>query len=203
MPDTRVLLVRHAEAVCNVEGTFVGHETCKGLTPRGHRQCATVADRVALLCAMDGDVVLVSSQMKRAVQTADAIAVRMDRTERLPPSCGLCERHPGALAGATRPRVRELDERGELPPDTESMPAFLLRVRRELRRVVATCAGRTVVVVTHAGVITASFWVFGGVSSRLPFRVQPDNGSLTEWSTDPGRSDVWWLRRYNDVSAPP
>jgi probable phosphoglycerate mutase len=198
---TRILLIRHANAVCNARDTFAGHVGCKGLTEIGRAQCGAIADRVQKLCEGEHPVV-VSSVMRRAVETARVVHAQLGGTGAVPALCGLCERHPGSVDGIANSELRALHARGEVPADVERPEAVMLRVRRELRRIARAYQGRTLVVVTHSGVVAASFWVFGAVPGRLPFRVQPDNGSVTEWSNEPGEPGVWWLRRYNDTAAP-
>jgi broad specificity phosphatase PhoE len=195
--ETRIVLVRHAQAVCNMRDMFAGHAGCSGLTAAGRDHCAAVARRLAEL--YPGPLVLMSSMMPRAAQTADAIAAELGIEGCVPRRCGLCERHPGSLEGVANGTVREMAESGTLPPDVETPEAFLLRARRELRRVAKVHPGRTVVTVTHEGVIAASFWAYGGVPARLPFRLRSGWGSVTEWSSAAGEAGQWFLRRYNDT----
>lgn len=192
--QTRVVLIRHAEAVCNIRDTFAGHEGCRGLSHAGHAQGPVISARVRELYGASLPV-LVSSEMPRAVQTAEAIATGLDVGADFPRHCVLCERHPGSLDGVANMRVKRLSDSGRLPGDVESAEAFMLRIRRGLRGLVREYPKRTVVAVTHSGVIAGSFWALGGVSGRLPFQVRPDNGSITEWAGDP---DGWLLVRYND-----
>jgi broad specificity phosphatase PhoE len=185
---TRILLVRHAEALCNVLDVFAGHATCEGLSDHGRTQLPAMAAAVRAL--VDSEPVVVSSVMPRAVETAAAITDAFGLAT-APALCGLCERHPGELEGMPNSEVRALDV---LPDSVESGVAFLLRTRRALVRLAAENAGRTTIAVTHGGVIAASFSVFGGVDGRLPFRVRPANASVTEWSRC---GEQWLLGRYN------
>lgn len=197
---TRVVLVRHAQAVCNVEETWAGHETCRGLTAAGHAQRPAIAARVRAVCGEGGDVVLLSSLMRRAVETAEGVAAGLGLPTDFVRRCGLCERHPGSCDGTPVSELADaLAGRAELPATVERSEAFMIRARRELRHVAAAYRGRTVVAVTHGGLIAASFWAFGGVTARLPFRLRAANGSLTEWSTDDVERGPWMLERYNDL----
>jgi broad specificity phosphatase PhoE len=198
--ETRVLLVRHAQAECNAAGVFAGHDGCTGLTALGRAHCAAVAARLRELCA-DRPPVLISSVMRRAVETAGLLAGALGVDGAIPARCGLCERHPGSLDGITNREFRALSQAGTVAPDVELPESFMLRTRRELRSLAARHRGRTVVAVTHSGVIGASFWAYGGLSGRLPFRVRPENGSVTEWSTRESAGGDWLLRRYNDLGA--
>jgi broad specificity phosphatase PhoE len=194
-----MVLIRHAQAVCNVAQTWAGHDTCAGLSPAGRAQGPLIARRAREVCGAGSDVVLVSSVMRRAVETAEYVAAELGSAA-FTRRCDLCERHPGSLDGAPLATLdRALIDRGELPAGPELPAAFVLRARRALRQLAATHPDRTVVVVTHGGVIAASFCAFGGVPARLPFRLDVSNGALTEWSTRDVRAGPWQLERYNDV----
>src|ERR1700733_8028619 len=106
--QTRVVLVRHAQAMCNMRDVFAGHAGCSGLTAAGRDHCAAVARRLAEL--YPGPLALMSSMMPRAAQTADAIAAELGIEGSVPRHCGLCERHPGSLEGAANDTVREMAE---------------------------------------------------------------------------------------------
>ncbi len=45
--STRVVLVRHGEAVCNINGIVGGQRGCTGLTDLGRRQVTALAERLA------------------------------------------------------------------------------------------------------------------------------------------------------------
>jgi probable phosphoglycerate mutase len=197
LAETRIVLVRHGQAVCNVRDTFAGHAGCSGLTDAGRAQCVAVARRLSEL--YPGPLVLLSSLMRRAAETADVIAAELGIRGDIPRHCGLCERHPGSLDGAANDVVRKMTASGALPSDVETPEGFLLRVRRELRHVADVYAGRTVVAVTHNGVITVSFWAYGGLPARLPFQLRAGWGSVTEWSSAADEPRQWLLRRYNDT----
>ncbi|MBV8382979.1 MAG: histidine phosphatase family protein, partial [Planctomycetaceae bacterium] len=64
MPETRVLLLRHAET--SAPDRFHGAESDVGLGERGRRQ----AEAVAEILAAEGPDALYSSAMRRALETA-------------------------------------------------------------------------------------------------------------------------------------
>ncbi|HTX63990.1 MAG TPA: phosphoglycerate mutase family protein, partial [Acidimicrobiales bacterium] len=64
---TRVVLVRHGEAVCNVEGVVGGVRGCKGLTDLGRRQVGALAARLASTGELSATGVLYSSVLPRAI----------------------------------------------------------------------------------------------------------------------------------------
>jgi probable phosphoglycerate mutase len=84
----------------------------------------------------------------------------------------------------------------------EPWAEFVLRVGRELDRIVRHHNGETVVVVCHGGVIGAALSVFAELPLRQPFRLHIDNTSLTEWRFMPDvlGIDRWTLNRFNDAA---
>ncbi len=207
---TRIVLVRHAQAVCNVDETWAGHGTCRGLTARGRAQLPSIAARARAVCGSGAEVVLLCSRMRRAVETAEGLAAQLGLPGPPVRRCGLCERHPGSWDGLPVDQIGGRSGGADDPGGPERPEAFLLRARRELRAIAVEHAGKTVVAVTHGGVIGASFWVFGGITARLPFRLRAANGALTEWSRRDTAAGPWeaaggweaagpWeLERYND-----
>ena len=103
---TRIVLVRHGEAVCNVSGVCGGPIGCRGLTDRGRAQVAVLRDRLADTGELAGADALYASVLPRAVETAGLLApalVADGRGGRAAPrpvlECGLCELHPGEADG--------------------------------------------------------------------------------------------------------
>ncbi len=107
---TRMVLVRHGEAVCNVTGVCGGRSGCTGLTDKGRRQVVALRDRLELTGELAGTDVLYASVLPRAVETAELLAPALVGDDRRgaatkPPrpirECGLCELHPGEADGLT------------------------------------------------------------------------------------------------------
>ena len=69
MYSTRILLVRHGPSQGNAEGRFGGH-TATPLSKRGHRQ----AERAASALASEKITAIYSSDLLRAVETAEPLA---------------------------------------------------------------------------------------------------------------------------------
>ncbi|MBF6184867.1 histidine phosphatase family protein [Nocardia farcinica] len=61
----------------NVDGVVAGSRTCLGLTDRGHSQAVAVADYLAAECHRFGTIVVYSTAVRRAVQTAEPIAAKL------------------------------------------------------------------------------------------------------------------------------
>jgi probable phosphoglycerate mutase len=214
---TRLVLVRHGEAECNVSGICGGIKGCTGLTAEGARQVTTLGQRLATTGELAGADALYASVLPRAIETAELLApalgpIGSDGTFGPPPTlhteCGLCELHPGDADGLTWEQFSaqysgpNWDEHPGQPiaPGGESWTGFVLRVADALDGVAARHPGGLVVVACHAGVIEASLLsmlplVGGRTGARLQLRTQ--HASLTTWEVGEGR---WRLLGYNDAS---
>ena len=136
--ETVIYLVRHGETVDNARQVMQG-QTQGELNERGREQARQVAERLA------GEHIdaVVASDLQRAVQTAEMIAVRHGLPVTTTPL--LRERDWGSFTGRFIP-----DLRGEAwPDDIESEKDLLLRARSYLIYMTATYPGKRVVAVGH------------------------------------------------------
>ena len=214
---TRIVLVRHGEAVCNVTGVCGGVLGCTGLTDLGRRQVSLLRDRLVLTGELAGADALYASVLPRAVETAELLAPALvaadaDGDRAKPPrpvlDCGLCELHPGEADGLTWAQFSErfgtldwdADPHQPIAPGGESWAGFVNRVAGTLDDLAAGHPGQLVVVACHAGVVEASLLakvpVAGGLDgARLQLGTR--HSSLTTWEVDEGH---WRLLGYNDAS---
>jgi probable phosphoglycerate mutase len=216
-PATRLVLIRHGESRSSVDRVVGGHEGCTGLTDRGVRQAKALRDRLAQSQELAGTTTLLTSVLPRAIETAEIIAPALGDV-RVEQRCELCEIHPGAGDGLTWEEFTAL-YRPEGPatgnlyrpvaPQAESWAGFAARVGEALLRVAAEQAGETVVIVCHGGVVEAAFAALGALPLRRPFDVRIENTSITEWTYEPGETDLgnaghrlarWRLDRFNDAA---
>ena len=136
--ETTIYLVRHGETVDNVRQIMQG-QTQGELNERGREQARQVAERLA----NEHIDAVVASDLRRAIQTAEAIAVRHGLPVTATPL--LRERDWGSFTGRFIP-----DLRGETwPDDIESEEALLLRAHSFLKYMTATYPGKRVVAVGH------------------------------------------------------
>ena len=207
---TELYLVRHGEAVANVEPVIGGMRGDPGLTPRGREQCRLLEERLTRQ-GMRVDR-LVSSTLPRALETAEyvarALGLPVERDE------GLHELRPGEADGLTVQEWRARYRPGEeLPgsrdpyrafsPGGESWATFLARAGGALSRLVARHRDETVVAVCHAGVVEASFALaFGLGASGNRVDCAPLNTSITHWRhrLTPAGEPEWTLVSFNDAS---
>ncbi len=223
---TRLVLVRHGEAVCNVVGVVGGPKGCTGLTTSGRVQASGLARRLARTGELGGVGALYASVLPRAVETAEILAPGLVGPDGVPPpvttDCGLCELHPGEADGLTWEEYLarftepdwDADPAAPIAPGGEGWTGFVARAATALERVVAAHRGETVVVVTHAGVVEASLLRFLPVDPKVPrLALHTMHASLTVWQrlgddvTDRGSFGIggtrrrWLLVRYNDAAT--
>lgn len=206
---TQLYLIRHGEAVSNVEPVIAGMQGDAGLTPLGVAQAERLRDRLAASGEVAADV-LIASTLPRARQTAKIIA----------PALGLPiiwddevqELRPGEADGLSLAEYRERygspeyesDPFQPLAPAGESWASFLVRAAAALLRIARDYQDKRIVVVCHGGVIDASFQTFAEMNLLAPKRLDFDtrNTSITHWSRHQ-HGDLpprWRLMRYNDAA---
>ena len=157
MSPTEFLLIRHAQSEWNVARRWQGWGD-PPLSPWGREQAAAVARELEGE-ALDG---LACSDLRRAVETAEAIAERtglaITRDKRLR------ERDLGQWTGLTRAQITERaaqllarfdrgDDPSVCPGGGESDLALERRLRPAIEALRAAHPGGRVAVVTHMGVV--------------------------------------------------
>src|ERR1019366_281383 len=204
-PGTRLVIIRHGEAVSNAEDMVAGHLGCTGLTGRGRLQAEALASRLRRTGELKGATALYSSVLRRAVETAEILRPALGEVC-YEARCSLCERHPGEADGMSwvecdRRYGRRLpgeDPERPLSPGGESWLEFLDRVEDALYEVAEAHPGELVVISAHGGVVDASLIRFLGLPAPGGLvRFFPDNASMTEWAFTGAR---WWLVRFNDAA---
>lgn len=201
--SSRLVLIRHGEAMVNVDGIIGGLQGCRGLTDLGRRQVRALTARW-MEAGFRPDV-LVSSPVRRARETGDCIASAFPGLV-VTEDCALCEMHLGEADGLSWPeydtRYGRFDLEAEpsrpFAPGAESWADVMARVRTCLDQMAVTHSGETVVVVTHAGFIVASLIALLGmpISTDRAY-LDPQFTSITCWHWTPER---WTLVTFNDVA---
>jgi broad specificity phosphatase PhoE len=162
---TTLLLARHGETDWNRDGRFQGHADTS-LNAHGREQARALAEEV------DGVDVIYSSDLRRAVETAELVAERLGLDVQVDPR--LRERGFGAWEGLTRPEIeasfREDFDRwrkgdGSGADDAERHEAFAARIQAFLGDMLARHPDETVLVITHGG----SIRVVQAVASGLDY----------------------------------
>jgi probable phosphoglycerate mutase len=210
---TRIVLVRHGEAVCNIEGVVGGRLGCTGLTDLGRRQVAALTARLAASGELAPATALYASVLPRAIETAELLrpAVGDGRAE-IVTRRDLCELDPGEADGLGWQAV--VDRFGvpewDVDPDTliapggESWSGFVARASGAVRLLAERHPGELVVAAVHAGVVESTMIAFLALPPSVTRRgwARIVHGSLTEWEWVPSESR-WVLIRFNDACGVP
>jgi probable phosphoglycerate mutase len=155
--ETQLVLVRHGQTVWHAENRYAGSSDID-LTDAGREQARRLADWAAQQRRFDA---LVSSPVRRAVETVTPVAQRLDTPVRIVDD--LREVGFGLAEGRTTAELRELDaemvEEFELDPaghpypGSEDSAAAALRCATALRQLAKEFAGGRVLVVAHNTVL--------------------------------------------------
>ncbi len=195
---TRVIVVRHGQTEWNVEARIQGQGDSK-LTAEGRAQARAIAARLA---AQPFDV-LVSSDLGRAAETARAIAERCGKPIVL--DARLRERHFGVGEGMTYEevdsaypgafaRIRNVDPDFVIPGG-ESRRQLHERVVSAMDSIARTHDGKTIVVVTHGGVLATFFRHVHAIPLDVAHPIAITNASYNVLIHDGSR---WSVETWSD-----
>jgi broad specificity phosphatase PhoE/ribonuclease HI len=186
---TKTLLLRHGQTPLSAERRFAGRGDVP-LTETGQRQAATAAARLA---ARGGIDVIVSSPLRRARRTAEAVAeatgapVVVD-DDLVEADFGKWEGLSFAEASAQSPdeMTAWLASADAAPPGGESFAAAARRVLGALDRLLAAHPDRTLVLVSHVTPIKTLLCRALLAPPAALFRIHLDVASLSEvdWFAD-------------------
>ncbi len=185
---TTVYAVRHGETPWNVEGRYQG-QLDPPLNARGRQQAQITAKALAPL----NIEAIYSSDLKRAVQTAEALARLTDISIRLDPR--LREIHQGAWQGVL---VEEIERRWpdefagwrrdpwhHRPPGGERLQDVQERVLAALYDIAARHPGGTVAVFTHKLPIALLKIALHGAPADRLWELLPANGAWEVFHVTP------------------
>jgi probable phosphoglycerate mutase len=201
----RLVLVRHGEAACNVDGVVGGVTGCRGLTAVGVKEAEALRDRLVASGELAAVTAVYASILPRALQTAAIVAPGLGGRAAVA-DCDLCELHPGEADGLSWAEFSDrfggpnwdVDPDVEIAPGGESWTGFVRRVRTILTATAARHVGELVVIFCHGGVVEASLECLLPVAAeRGRLKLRTAHTSLTEWEWGP---DGWRLLRYNDAA---
>ena len=203
---TRIVLIRHGQALAFTEQIVAGH-ACKGLSDHGRSQAASLRERLLRTGELRGATAFYASLMRRAHETAEIIAPAIgDGSLEIRQDCGLCEQHPGEADGILwseyDARFGSIDTLGVrdrsmvAAPGSESVDMMVSRVGEALDRLATEHAGETIVVACHGGVVGCSFEALAGVQLNALVRYT-ENTATTEWVHN---HHGWSLVRFNDAA---
>jgi probable phosphoglycerate mutase len=155
-PPTRLYLIRHGQSAGNAEGRFGGH----GPTPLSDLGVEQ-ADKTAQVLAKEGVDVIYSSDLPRAIQTAEPLSKLLNLP--LHRSAAFRERHVGVLQGLTFDESKEKFPRDyyalinrnihHVITEGESYRHLLRRITGELRSILRNHQRERIAIFSHTGAI--------------------------------------------------
>jgi probable phosphoglycerate mutase len=196
---TNIYLIRHATYDETPNGVELENP---GLSADGIRQAERLRDWLARTHDIAADV-LIASSLRRAVETAEILAPALGQPVILDKELEEWRGDNGSLSQEEfNARWQRLTE-AQKPyyrwvPDGESWLEFAARVHIALHRIEQEHDGKTIMIVTHGGVIQAAFGYFFGISPVTIPGVAVENVSITHW-LKPEKPPRWTLKRYNDI----
>jgi probable phosphoglycerate mutase len=197
---TRLCLVRHGETAWNAEHRVQG-QLDVALNATGLAQARAVADALA----REEFAAIYSSDLSRAMQTAQPVAMRLKL--KINPEQELRERHYGIFESLTYAEVKT-----RYPEDYARFeardPEFRFRTGESLRdfsarsisvvsRIASRHPGQDVLVVTHGGVLDKLYRFVTGLPLSAPRDFGIPNCGINRVATGPGG---WRLLSWADVS---
>ena len=195
MNNTNILLIRHGETAWNAVRRLQGHIDIP-LNAEGERQAGALAQALA---AESVDVI-VSSDLQRARQTAQAVADQYDGAT-VHTDANLRERCYGVFEGMLYTEVeqqypadfalwqaRDID--AVMPPGervAESFRQFYGRAISAIREWAERHPGKTIAVVAHGGVLECAYREAVGMQLDSPRDFQVKNASINRFTFSDGK----------------
>ena len=208
---THLYLIRHGQADGLKPGIAGSQPPDAGLSVLGKEQAERLRERLAT-----GEIhadVLISSPLRRALETAETIAPALglpvlidDEVQEL--NLGECEGLSEEEIGERFGRVyMEREPFRQLGLSGDSRASFYVRIARAFDRLLREYEGKTLVIVCHGGVLDALFVYLLGLSpfKQSPLILHMSNTSITHlyrglFSHNDKREPLWALKTFNDCS---
>lgn len=198
--STEITIVRHGETDWNRMGRLQGHLQI-GLNQRGQEQ----AEAVAECLAEERFDAIFSSDLQRALDTAEAIAAR--NQHRVIPDARLREWHLGILTGLTLHKAELLHPRAyaiyrdNIPdppiPQGESLRQRHQRVTEAMSEFAQRHAGGRVLVVTHGGPLDDCYRRATAMPLQGPRDSRLYNGGINRIIIE---GDRWRLATWGEIA---
>ncbi len=184
----KLILVRHGQTEKNIAGVVHESGDVEELTSTGTVQIDKTAERLKEFQPNK----VYSSKERRAIQSGELIASKLDISYEA--IDGMEERNWGELSGKTWAEIQAilepmtLEERYTyIPPGGESWEQFERRLISTVSELMEKNKGDSIVVVSHGGAIRALMPYLLGAPKEESFKHNPDNASITIFSSDDGK----------------
>lgn len=212
MTPTRLIMARHGQAHCNVDGVIGGARHCRGLTDHGRHQARQLAERLHTEHRQTAITAAYTTPLRRARETADVVAARLG----LPvhPVRDLREPDYGSADGqrwsdvvAAFGRIPAQHPDQPIAPGAETWHAYLQRCTTALHSLLTEHVGETVLIIGHGETVTAAAHHFLGLDAHVRAHVgfAVHYASITCWEQQPlawtraGAGWRWFLTAHNDT----
>ncbi len=216
MNATRLILVRHGQAHCNVNGIIGGPVGCTGLTDLGRQQTWKLAERLSTEHNDMPITAAYTTPLRRARETADIIAARLPISiavddDLREPDYGSGDGQPWSQVVDAFKRIPALHPDEPIAPGAETWTAYLSRARMALRSIVDRHPEGTILIIGHGETITAAAHLFLNLDSRTRASsgFAAHYASITRWEqqplawTQPDAGWRWDLLSHNDTAHLP
>lgn len=195
---TQLYLIRHGDYIDLEDGKYLDDP---GLSPERVRQTELLRDRLARTGEIKTDV-LIASPLRRAHESAQILASTLGQPVIPDKELEEWRSDDGSLS------PEEFSARWQQVPESqrpffrwvtngETWLEFAVRIQQALNRLLQEYEGKTMVLVSHGGIIQASFVYFFGLNAANTPGVSIENTSLTQW-VKPENTQKWVLKRFND-----
>jgi probable phosphoglycerate mutase len=189
-----IILIRHGETAWNAERRLQGHLDIP-LNAEGERQAKLLAEALA----PESIDLIVSSDLQRARQTAQAVATLRDMPVHVEP--GLRERCYGGFEGLLYSEIerrfpaefaawqaRDVDA---ILPDGkncgETFRAFYTRATDAILAIAGAHSGQTIALVAHGGVLECAYRMALGLPLETPRDFKVYNASINRFTLEEGK----------------
>lgn len=195
---THLYLIRHAEYIYELDGDRK-HDL--GLSAVGQDQAERLRNRLVKSGELKPDVFICSSE-RRARETADILQPALGAPPLFDDEVVEWRSEDGTMEDEVFMGMWNATPRLQKPflrfmPGCETAVEFMARAQSAFNRITQEHAGKTVVVLTHGGVIQTSFAFFFGYGLATMARAGANvkNTSITHWHQSDG---LWILECSND-----
>ncbi|SFU27502.1 histidine phosphatase family protein [Pseudoduganella namucuonensis] len=202
--STTILLIRHGETAWNAVRRLQGHIDIP-LNEEGQRQ----AEALARALAAEPLAAIVASDLRRALQTAQAVAVHHPHA--VQQDSALRERCYGVFEGMMYADIETVypaefaawqarDVDAVMPPGERVAESFLQFYRRSMDGIAAWAErhpGQTIAIVAHGGVLECAYRAATGMTLDSPRDFQVKNASINRFSYAGGKLA---LRSWGEVA---
>jgi probable phosphoglycerate mutase len=198
MQVTRIFAIRHGETAWNVDTRIQGHLDIE-LSAVGRQQ----AQQVGVALSEEPITAIYSSDLKRAFETAQAIAAAQQLPQ-VTPWPGLRERHFGHFQGKTWAEIetqwpedarrwRTRDPHWA-PDGGESLTVVRARIDQNINEIAARHIGEAIVLVAHGGVMDTIYRLATKQDIQTPRTWYLGNAAVNRllWTPEQGLSLVGW-----------